>query len=773
MKRFSFLLTLLAGLILSLALASACGTGSSSSSSSNAIDDDGSPDDDDNDDASPDDDDDASPDDDDDASPDDDTSPGDDDASPPPPVTNDARAEGFKLYYRERMLRILTAWNRFGLADDAVPGTNIGQHLIAKTGNAFEVQAGEQDNNDIGKSVWSTWFARQIYAAIGDVPHAVDLSLIRMFEGLAFYEAITGHAGLTSREVLPGWTRVMDGVHGTVARTRSGQPFTPPVTFSAALEQDVLNTFYSGLVFTYREEPLEYYYSLKPIADTGDFAVTYVFSVPGDFMRESDCCSSWMISKEGIWTGAYWGNHNSRDNFPDMSLGYLAAFQAATMNSLPADLATAAARAAAAGHRIGDCIVAYNDVQMTVPETGNYDTLVPGGQVGPDGGTSWQDLGSLDSCQDVYLAKALTTDGLHEPVPQMPMPGGIERSALAYLLKELGFPDPQLPMEYCHSLDDAMLGLTWGEVMNFKLFGQPWYQVAEDIANLDPDLFPKLLGSTADDFKELELGAMANCYYAAISNQADLLDDARNTLANLVDLHRILAKLAYSAAKSPRRTLDQRLFDKLVRDYQSELFYAAVMASLFGIETPPSDFDNFAPAESENENLENILSLNDTTPWPLITDDQIQQQVQNALNGADIPAVVTRYQDRFPDGPPVRTAGDGYEAIGADGNWRPAENPHHAWFNANHLLFELPLCVNAPWTISPDWAVLGCERADLDNTGTVGAADLATFNAAWTQYQGVACDAGNNWCGGADLNRDGVADQNDKDFMAAAQGCIR
>ena len=40
----------------------------------------------------------------------------------------------------------------------------------------------------------------------------------------------------------------------------------------------------------------------------------------------------------GAWEGAYWGNHNSRDNFTDYALGFLAAMEAAATPGLPADL---------------------------------------------------------------------------------------------------------------------------------------------------------------------------------------------------------------------------------------------------------------------------------------------------------------------------------------------------------------------------------------------------------------------------------------------------
>ncbi len=707
---------------------------------------------------------------DDDTTPDDDTvvdDDADDDAWTPPPVDNVARANGFKLFYQERVSRLLLAWNRFGLAGDAAFGTNIHKHYIAKTGNEYEVVAGETDNNNIGYTAFSTWHD---YRNLGG--RDAELTLIRMFEGLQFYEAITGHSGLTSREELPGWTRVMDGVSDTVTRTRGGAPFTPPVVYPAPLETEILDTFYSGIIVTYREDPGEYYWNFKPINELEGFAITYVFSEPPYFLRESDCCSSWMITQEGPWIGAYWGNHNSRDNFPDMSLGFLAAMDVALNGGAPDDVREAAQHAADAGHRVGDRIVADQDIQMTVPEGTDYDQIIPGGQVRPDGTTEWQDLGSFDSCVECYLAKALTTEGLDLPVPVMPLPGSLEMAALRELFQIIGITPPTLPVLNCHSIDDAYFGMTWSDMMNLKVFGQPWYEVADQIAQLFPDLFPQLLGSTADDFKEMEMGAMALCYYADLTGKADLLETARATLKNLIDLHRILAKLAYSAANSPNRTGDQAEFDQMTKDLAEELYHAAFMGALYGLETPLEDFENFQPGLNQQAYLESILSLGDTAPWPLITDDQIKTRVENSLAGEDS-WIVQRYRDRFGDVPPVRRAGDGYEAIGADGDWHPAENPHHQGYSASDLMWEMPLCTKAPWALSCDWARLGCARPDLDNSGAVDATDLQIFTDALAQYAGQTCDAGNSWCGGADLDHSGAADQDDADFMNAAQGCVR
>ncbi|HPQ68199.1 MAG TPA: hypothetical protein PKW95_03665 [bacterium] len=693
----------------------------------------------------------------------------DDDDTPPPPTTDEARAAGFKLFYRERVDRLILSWNRFGLAGDAVAATNIGKHNIAKSGNEYEVLGGETDNNDIGASVFATWYAYQAFGG-----RNLELTLIRQFEGLAFYEAVTGHTGLTSREVLPGWTRTMDGVNDTIYRTRDGiNPFTPPVVFSTALEQEILDTFYDDIVMTYRENPLEYYPNFRSTSEMGDYAVTYVFSDPPTYLHISNCCSSWKISQIGTWEGAFWGNHNSRDNFPDMSFGFLAAMEAAQSKDLPADLAQAVQEALEAGHRIGDRITADDNVQMTVPEWEDYNELMPGGQIRPDGQTEWQDLGSLASCPMAYMAKALSTDGLDAPLPVLPLPGSIEMSAIRYLLELIGMPGVPLPVLKCRSIDDAFVGMTWGDLLDLEIFGVPWYEIAFAIAEIWPDLFPDLLGSTGDDFKEMELAVMALCQYAEIYQKDDLYDLAQETMQNLIDIHRILAELAYSAAASPNRQGNPAAYDEMIKGAEEHLYVAAIIARQFGIEAPDEDLNDFTIGHQRAANIENILSLGDTATWALKTDEEIMAAIQAELDSKaeKEPWIVARYWERFPEDPPIRRNGDGYEAINLDGEWQSVENPWHAWYGASKLMFEASLCTKSPWTLSCDWAVLGCARPDLDGSGAVDAADRTLFDAAYATYSGETCDEGNSWCEGADLDRSGAADESDTAFIEAADGC--
>jgi len=84
------------------------------------------------------------------------------------------------------------------------------------------------------------------------------------------------------------------------------------------------------------------------------------------------------------------------------------------------------------------------------------------------------------------------------------------------------------------------------------------------------------------------------------------------------------------------------------------------------------------------------------------------------------------------------------------------------------------MCALAPTVLDCSWAVLGCERPDLNDDGTVNQDDRDLFDAAWATYgppDPTPCDDGNGWCDGADLDRSGLLDDEDQDFMEAADGC--
>ncbi|MCZ7583447.1 MAG: hypothetical protein M5R36_09005 [Deltaproteobacteria bacterium] len=105
----------------------------------------------------------------------------------------------------------------------------------------------------------------------------------------------------------------------------------------------------------------------------------------------------------------------------------------------------AAARACASGKRIGDSVVDENYNLMTVSEFEPYDDahLIVAGEIRPDGadeGPEW--LGSMNSCQMSYMAKALSTDGLSDPNDEVETPGAYEVIYLKMLLELIGITPP-------------------------------------------------------------------------------------------------------------------------------------------------------------------------------------------------------------------------------------------------------------------------------------------------------------------------------------------
>jgi hypothetical protein len=694
-----------------------------------------------------------------------------------------AKADAFKLYYRERTERLLKSINRFALTGDAVPGAIINKMYISKEGNRYEVIPGPVDNNSHGYTTFATW---KLYQAMGG--RSLELTLIRMFEGLAFYESVTGHKGLTVREALPGWTRTMDGVNKTVSRTNNGIFVADPEPFPAGLEKEVLDTFFDGVIVNYRENPEEFFYSFKPINELEDYAVTYVFDHVGEalpWIPVSNCCSSFMKTQIGPWKDlGWWGNHNSRDNFTDYVMGYLAAFEAEKTPGLPADLALAAHHAADAARRVGDTTTFFGNILMTVDERNDYYTLAPAGEVRPDGRTEWQDLGSISSCQMAYLAKALSKEGLHSPVPKVPLPGDLAHEAIEALFKSIGI-TLTTRVKKCKCLDEAWFGLTFGDLLRFKILGEPWYEKMERLTFFYPDLFYVLIGSAMDDFQELILGSVGLCYYARISGDTALYDEAYESLGNLIKIQVILAKLVYgvdrdaSLKNSTIKKLGKTKYYARLDDAKEMLYKGAIYERMFGFDSPLKDLDGFNAAESQIEWAASPLYWTDTTPAALITDEKIKERIMNELNGKKEkePWIYERYVQRFFDedgnhNPPVKRTADGYEFIDQYGNWRAAENPHHRYYGGLHYWLESALAVWSPQTLNCEWARLGCAPADFDGSMKVDASDTAIFNARWNAYggSGAACPDG---CDGADLDRDGRLDADDQAYMQAAQGCVR
>jgi hypothetical protein len=691
-----------------------------------------------------------------------------------------AKADAFKLFYRERTERALKSLNRFSLSGDCVAANAFGSASVARSGNRWEVVPGPDDNNPFGKTLFSTW---KLYQAMGG--RDLELTLIRMFEGIVFNEAVSGHPGLTTREGFPAWLRTMDGVNGTVTRTRSGTPLTPPVLYPGFLEREILEAFFGGVVFTYRENPEETFFHLMPALSLGSFAVTYVFDELNHdppFLRQSDCCSSFMKTQKGPWQGAYWGNHNSRDNFTDYAMGFLAAFEAEATAGLPSDLALAAHNAALAARRVGDHVVAHGNVLMTVDEWHDYETLSPAGAMNPDGEVEWQDLGSLSSCQMAYVAHAVSGPGLTWPVPETPLPGAIETSAIRDLFRQLGLPPPPLPVVQCRSLDDAFIGMTWREILDMKIFGVPLWKVTELVARLDPDLFPALLGGMMDDFSEMMLGSVVLCFYAQQKGDLELLTASLRSLENFIELQGLLAELVYGVAKHPavRQGVAAEKMQEQIRAADEMLYKGAAYARMFGFDSPMEYLNGFSLGDARTTYLEEYLKTGDTKEKPVLEDGEIAASIEARLEAVRdrAPWRVDRYRQRFPldSGTPypVRRAGDGYECIGPDDEWMPAENARHEPFHLQSpgLWFEAPLCVHGTETLDCTWARLGCAPADLDGSGEVDETDGAAFESAWDRFgRGARCNRANRRCDGSDLDRSGFLDREDRAYMEAAQGC--
>jgi len=678
----------------------------------------------------------------------------DDEFNEPVPDVKAAQ-RGFRLYYRERVERVIVAYNRFVLFGDVTFGTTIGRTGISRTGSEYEVVPGPGDNNQIGTSVWTTWHAYKVYRS-----RILALSLIRMFEGLVFFEAISGHPGLTARMVYPGWTLAVDGAAGTVLRTRKGVPIEPPVAPDPALEEEILSVFFDGFRAVYRENPEDFLLSYMPAAVVERYAVTYSFSMLPHYLRVSDCCTSLMRTPAPFpWQGAFWGNHNSRDNFPDLALGFLAAREAMADETADADLRAAAERAWAAGQRIGDLIQSHDGRLMTIDEHHPYGTLVVAGALRPDGETESEDLGSLSDCQMVFLARALSSHGLGLPLPELPAPGSLEYLLAELLGEDAGCPVPE-PVRMCTRLEEAYCGKDWKNIEQLRFMGTPWLELVKQLDEAAPGTGEELIGSFQDDYEEKTTAMVGLVYYAGIVGDQALLAEARDALGGMTQLMRTYADIIY-ARTDPDRLVEQ-------------VYEAALFDAQGGLEVNEEELNDFSLADGQMSSLEDMLKLAETETAPLLTDEEIRERVEERLAGAS-DTVKQRYQDAYGDTPPVRRSGDGYEARGYHPDhewpWQEVETPKHILLGGVRLFKALPLCLTAPELLDCTWARLGCARPDLDGSGVVDHADQALFDNAAQTYQGVACGSGNQWCEGADLDRTGIVDEVDHAFMDTAQGC--
>jgi hypothetical protein len=282
-----------------------------------------------------------------------------------------------------------------------------------------------------------------------------------------------------------------------------------------------------------------------------------------------------------------------------------------------------------------------------------------------------------------------------------------------------------------------------------------------------------------DDFSELMLGAVGLCYYARINDDPELFAESRRTLKNLLDVQDILFRLVYGIVKDNAKR--ERVISKIgPKSFYEQLgqsiriyYRGAVFARMFGLNSPLADLNGFMEGENEISRMENLLKLGDTPYWELITDEQIKSRIETYLASRESWTQL-RYKDRFGDNPPVRRTVDGYECIGAHGNWKSAENPHHVEFKEYLLWFDAPLAVFSPQTLNCEWARLGCAPADFDNSLEVNDADMTIFESLRASYgDGAPCDYSNSNCKGADLDRDGKLDSDDIAYMNAAKGCKR
>lgn len=672
------------------------------------------------------------------------------------PVNPEAAARAFKLYYKERLHRVYTAYNRYGMFGDATFATTVGKFSYATEGTEIEVVPSNKKNNLIGTSTFSTYYAAKIF----DTPE-LELSFLRMLRGLVFFEEVTGHPGVTSRQALPGWTRVMDGIAGTVTRTRGGEPVVHPwgVERDLDIERDVLKQFYDGLRVTYRENPDETMFSFHAVSDPGNFTTMTSLEAPG-FIRFSRCCASWMRVPEGYaWHGALWQNHDSRDNLPDLGLGFLAARLAADDLDMSERVREAARAAVRAGERIGDLIFANGGKAMTVGEFGPYEDLVVSGEVRPHGLMENEDLGSLANCPDAYLARAMSSAGLGMPLPELPIPGS---SVIESMITQ-GSLDCAKPTTTCSGLDDAFCGLRWGELDQLMLGGQPALDVVRALEEATPGTAFTFLGAFQNDYDDIVEAMMALTHYATAVDEAALLGESRASTKAMTDVMRRFAQVIWPDASDPL-AVEQR-------------YEAAIFDGLAGLDVIAEDLGGFALEEARIAEIEATFALDDTAPWPLRTDAELRAQVDETVAGIEADmhpsgrsqVILDRYRAQWGDEIAVRRIDDGYQARTSKRDWFRVDNPRHVDVDAFQLVQALPLCRTAPELLDCTWAVLGCERPDLNRDGVVDGNDRARFDAGF--QAGRACRAEDAWCGGVDLDRNGTLDGLDDAFLIAATGC--
>ena len=374
-----------------------------------------------------------------------------------------------------------------------------------------------------------------------------------------------------------------------------------------------------------------------------------------------------------------------------------------------------------------------------------------------DGTVEVEDLGSLSDCQMTFLARALSSQGLALPLPGLPAPGSVEYMLADVVGAECPVPEP---VHICTRLQEAYCGKDWSTIGELSLLGVPWLEAIEKLEAETPGTAKALIGSFQDDFNEKTIAALAIVSYAEAIGDAELETEARAALAEVTQLYRYFGELIW-AQTSPGQ-------------FAERLYSAALFDAQGVVEVNPADLGDHGRAEWNMARLEQMLELPDTEYETLKSDDEILAIVENELAGKSQP-VKDRYAEHYGTTPPLRRAGDGYEARGHhpdhDWPWAPVATPSHHQLGGVRLLEAIPLCVVAPHLLDCTWAVLGCARPDLDGSGLVDEADQALRDLAALTHSNAPCNSANNWCDGADLDRTGAIDSTDQAFMAAAQGC--
>ena len=523
----------------------------------------------------------------------------------------------------------------------------------------------------------------------------------------------------------------------------------------------MIATFWSGKRFTYRENPAEYLFSWSPAASVTEYAKTTSFDHLPDYIHVSNCCSSFKRTPDDRpWGGAFWGNHNSRDNFPDLMLGVIAAMDAAGAEGVPEEVRAAAERAREAGHRIADLALDNGNALMTVDEWNDYETLVVGGTIRPHGEAEVEngDLGSISSCPMAYLSQAIATEGLDVPVGSVPL--GVNTEAALLGSEEVSEFGLECPVDegppQCSGLGDAYCGLSWATMEEMKVLGTPWLELVALWDENEPGKAAELLGGFQNDYDDVVEAMVALVHYAQVAGKEALETEALVVLGDMTDLMRLFAEVVWASTR-PDEQVKQR-------------YEAAIFDAWAGREVLAEDLQDFERAEGRIAQIESRLDAADTAPWPLKTDQEIYDAIEANLAGEKLDMVVQRYRDSYGDTPPIRRAGDGYEARGFPLDKRPwtaVENPRHVHMGSMKLLQALPLCRTAPHLLDCTWAVFGCGHVDRDGDGTVDEDDRPDFAA---DTPGT-CDEDNGWCEGADLDRTGTVDATDEAFFEAAQGC--